>query len=169
MKQEISQVINGTNLIATELPTGEGLALTALNDFYYAFNQRNLECMEANWLQTDAASMSNPLGDIKRGWQAIRPVYEKLFNGPAQVYVEFYDVSIDETDNMFCAVGRERGWFQTDQQRIDLTIRTSRIYQKHDGVWQQLHHHGSIEKPDLLDYYQSIILKTNTQIKEKIK
>lgn len=134
----------------------------ALQAFYLAFNSASLEKMEENWLQTAAASMSNPLGGIKRGWDEIRLVYERIFNGTAKVYVEFYDYSIYQSgqpfsSQSFCAVGRERGHIFTAGEKIDLAIRTSRIYQKHEDSWRQLHHHGSIENPDLLNRYQTLV------------
>lgn len=83
----------------------------ALVQFYYAFNEGDFETMSANWLQSDEIAMDNPLGGIKRGWDEIRTVYENIFNGPAEVYVEYYDYTIHESPDSFYAVGRERGYF----------------------------------------------------------
>ena len=127
-------------------------------NFYMAFNNKNYELMEQNWLQSDEASMSNPLGGIKRGWNEIKEVYKKIFNGDASVYVEFYDYSIHPTENMFITVGKERGILETNGNKIELAIRTSRIYQLHDKQWKQIHHHGSMDNPQLLNTYQSTLL-----------
>ena len=102
--------------------------------------------------------MSNPLGGVKRGWPEIQVVNERIFHGPAEVYVEYYDYSLHQTDEMFVAVGRERGYFKLGEQGLDLAIRTSRIYQKLGGQWRQLHHHGSIDVPDDLARYQAAVL-----------
>jgi ketosteroid isomerase-like protein len=101
--------------------------------------------------------MDNPLGGIKRGWEDIRKVYEKIFNGPAEVYVEFYDYTIHESGDIFYAVGRERGCFRLGSERIDLAIRTSRIFRLINSSWKQVHYHGSIEDPQLLEQYQSAV------------
>lgn len=138
-----------------------GTPRAALIDFYRAFNQRNMVLMANNWLPGDVPSMSNPLGGVKRGWAEIESVYQRIFNGPALVYVEYYDVSITETGDMFCAVGRERGGFKTEGAEIELAIRTTRIYQRHETHWRQLHHHGSIENPALLHDYQSAVMSTH--------
>ncbi len=130
----------------------------ALVQFYYAFNNGDLETMSQNWLQSDEISMDNPLGGIKRGWEDIREVYEKIFNGPADVYVEYYDYTIHESTDIFYAVGRERGYFKLGSERIGLVIRTSRIFKIVDGSWKQVHHHGSIENPQLLERYQSAVM-----------
>ena len=58
---------------------------------------------------------------------------------------------------MFYAVGRERGEFLLGETAINLAIRTTRIYKLIDGRWRQVHHHGSIDDPELLAQYQSAI------------
>lgn len=130
----------------------------ALVQFYCAFNSRNLDMMSENWAQSDQIAMDNPLGGIKRGWAEIKLVYDSIFNGPAEVYVEFYDYTLHDTREMFYAVGRERGYFHIGAQEINLAIRTSRIFQKVGNFWKQVHHHGSIEDPSLLERYQSAVL-----------
>jgi len=130
----------------------------ALVQFYFAFNSGDMQTMSDNWAQSDEISMDNPLGGIKRGWPEIRSVYEKIFNGPAEVYVEYFDYTIHETAEMFYAVGRERGYFRLGDEEITLAIRTSRIFRKIDGSWRQVHHHGSIEEPELLARYQAAVM-----------
>ncbi len=131
----------------------------ALSEFYQAFNARDLKAMSRNWAQSDDVAMDNPLGGIKRGWNEIRAVYERIFTGPAKVYVEFYDYTIHENGDMFYAVGRERGEFSIGGATIKLPIRTSRIFRHINGAWKQVHHHGSIEEPDLLRRYQTAVMR----------
>lgn len=133
-------------------------AYQALVQFYCAFNSGNIRMMSDNWAQADGIAMDNPLGGIKRGWAEIQPVYERIFNGPAEVYVEYFDYTIHETAEMFYTVGRERGYFRLSDEEITLAIRTSRIFEKIGGRWRQVHHHGSIEDPQLLTRYQAAVL-----------
>lgn len=129
----------------------------ALAAFYRAFNDRDLMAMEANWLPTPEAAMDNPLGGIKRGWSEIRSVYQRLFEGPTVVYVEFFDYSLHEVGDVFWAVGRERGWVKRAEQQLTLAIRTTRLFRRVGGQWRQVHHHGSIESPQLLADYQILV------------
>jgi ketosteroid isomerase-like protein len=130
----------------------------ALVQFYCAFNSGDMQMMSENWAQSDDIAMDNPLGGIKRGWDEIETVYERIFKGPAEVYVEYFDYTIHETAEMFFAVGRERGYFRLGGEEITLAIRTSRIYQRIDARWKQVHHHGSIEDPQLLSKYQLAVM-----------
>ena len=150
--------ISSSPITGTDYTSGQAEPLAALTQFYAAFNRRDLALMSNNWLATEESILGNPLGGIRRGWDEIRPLYEKLFTGPARVYVEFYDYSLHIGRELFYAVGRERGWFRLGQEDITLAIRTSRIFCRVDGQWKQVHHHGSIDDPTLLARYQSAVL-----------
>ena len=155
--------ITGKSASGENSPLDLGTPLAALTSFYSAFNNRDLAQMEAVWLPGDEPSMDNPIGGIRRGWSEIRAGYAKLFSGPAQVYVEFYDYSLQVEGACAIAVGRERGWCQTPAGRIQLAIRTSRVFVRtaqgsQAQCWRQIHHHGSVEFPALLAEYQKLIL-----------
>lgn len=147
-----------TAITGAETTIDPTLPLFALNQFYRAFNGRDLMGMADNWAHCDTIAMDNPLGGIKRGWLEIGDIYARIFNGSARVYVEFYDYTLHETEDMFYAVGRERGALTLGDDRIDLHIRTSRIFHKRDRRWRQVHHHGSIDDPALLQRYQALLL-----------
>ena len=129
----------------------------ALSQFYRAFNTRDLALMEQNWDTSGEAAMANPLGGIKRGWPEIREVYRRIFEARAKVWVEFHDYTLTTAGDVFWAVGRERGALETEQRSLDLAIRTSRVFRRVNGRWRQVHHHGSIEQPALLDAYQKAV------------
>lgn len=130
----------------------------ALGQFYAAFNARDLAGMRAVWAEDPGVSMDNPIGGIARGWDAIGGTYRRLFEGPARVRVEFHDYTLHETSDAFLAVGRERGSLVTAAGTLALAFRTSRWFVRRDGMYRQLHHHGSIEDPVLLAEYRNRIL-----------
>jgi hypothetical protein len=146
------QVITGA-----ESPAGDGSAHDALIDFYRAFNARDIVSLACNWAAADMPSMNNPIGGIRRGWQSIHDGYQKLFDGPARVRVEFFDFTSQGVENCYLFVGRERGVCVTPTGRVELRIRTTRWFVRLDGKWRQLHHHGSIEEPAMLADYQRAI------------
>ena len=129
----------------------------ALVEFYKAFNQRDFELMQKNWLNSEEIAMDNPLGGIKRGWEEIKGIYSRIFTGHATVYVEFYDYTILSMEGGFVAVGRERGSVEIKGKTLELAIRTSRVYTLVKGAYKQIHHHGSIEFPELLQEYQALV------------
>lgn len=135
--------------------------LKSLSLFYAAFNMRQMDLMKRSWLNADEISMKNPIGGVRLGWAEISEGYKRIFNGKAEVYVEFYNFFIHKTDAMFFATGRERGYFKTSEAKIELAIRTTRIFIKRENEWKQVHHHGSIDNPDLLKAYQSAVMNNS--------
>lgn len=131
--------------------------MRALSEFYEALNSRDMEKMAGNWAQTDESVMDNPLGGIKRGWDEIRSVYEQLFGSRAQYYIEFHDYSVHSAGEIFYVVGRERGELRMGETVLKIAIRTSRIFRLIEDRWQQVHHHGSIDDPELLSKYQKAV------------
>ena len=155
MFSTIQEPVNGSEMItdATE-------PLAALSEFYRALNKRDIELMERNWDSSDDAAMDNPLGGIKRGWADIRNVYERLFASPSDYQFEFYDYSLRRYGETFIVIGRERGHLAgADGQILKLAIRTTRIFRSIDNRFRQIHHHGSIDDPDMLARYQQSVLK----------
>jgi hypothetical protein len=136
----------------------------ALVQFYCAFNSKDIKLMSDNWAQSADIAMDNPLGGIKRGWGEIKQVYERIFNSAAEVYVEYFDYTINQTADMFYSVGRERGFFRLGNDEVQLAIRTTRIFRKLEGRWRQVHHHGSIDDRKLLNSYQSAVLETGAYL-----
>ena len=151
----IQEAITGKNFTKCEDESCQKYA--ALSQFYKAFNTGDIQLMEVNWQNHENIAMDNPLGGIKRGWVEIKSVYERIFNGLAQVYVEFWDFTIIEMDGGFTAVGRERGFVNLNGSKLDLKIRTSRVFKLINGEYKQVHHHGSIEYPELLKEYQELV------------
>lgn len=78
--------------------------------------------------------------------------------------VEFVDYTLHIGDDLFIAAGRERGNFERHETRIDLVIRTSRIFRKIDGKWLQIHHHGFIEDPALLQRYREAVYRDDISL-----
>ena len=155
MTQAIQEPVTGREGIVDH---GEPLA--ALSEFYRALNNRDIALMEHNWGASDDAAMDNPLGGIKRGWAETHSVYERLFAGANRYNFEFYNYTLQRYGEVFIAIGRERGQFLTeDEIQFNLAIRTTRIFRWAGGRWRQIHHHSSIDSPDMLARYQQAVLK----------
>lgn len=132
--------------------------LHALAEFYCALNTRDIALMETNWDNGSGAAMDNPLGGIKRGWPEIRAVYEKLFHTDSEYHFEFYDYTLHRFTEIFYVVGRERGYLRTRGTNLEMRIRTTRVFHFDRRRWRQVHHHGSVDDPQLLKAYQSTVV-----------
>ncbi|HBB40200.1 MAG: DUF4440 domain-containing protein [Nitrospirae bacterium CG18_big_fil_WC_8_21_14_2_50_70_55] len=139
-------------------PALEG-ARAALESFYFAFNQRSLAALEGVWAPGPLSALANPLGGIVRGIAEIRALYQRIFDGPARVWVEFYDVVEYVGEESVVFAGRERGEFTRAALTLPLAIRTTRVFQYFGDQlgWRQVHHHGSIDDPATLGRYQAAV------------
>jgi len=150
----IPELITGQEII--EDPTHPINTLVA---FYKAFNARNANEAANNWAKQYAIAMSNPMGGIRRSWNSIKAGYDKIMGGEAKVYVEYYDYNLHQFNDIFYVEGRERGSLDIGDVHLAVKIRTSRIYKLFGSDWKQIHHHGSMENPELLKCYQQAIMK----------
>jgi len=133
--------------------------LHALSEFYRALNSRDLKLMEENWDASGQSAMDNPLGGIKRVWNEIMSVYERLFQVDGAYHFEFHDYTLHRFNEIFYVVGRERGYVGTEGKRLEMKIRTTRVFRFDGQRWRQIHHHGSIDDPQLLAAYQAAVRK----------
>lgn len=130
----------------------------ALAEFYRAFNSRDLALMEQNWAG-DEAVVFHELGGVRNGWTEIKELYEQtLLASPAGVLMTFHDCRIDRSSDTFFAVGLERGLLRTPKDVLEFRIRATRMFAWRGGRWRQIHHHGSIEEPELLANYLTLVL-----------
>lgn len=150
---------NSQDRLAEAKNPGKEGALAAVETFYYAFNNRSPGLLKEVWLNDPLCQLNNPLGGIIRGIEPISALYEKIFNGPSRVWVEFYDIVLYLTRDAAIFAGRERGEFLNGEAVVNLAIRTTRIfiYDSAAGSWVQAHHHGSIDDVALLNRYQKAI------------
>lgn len=135
-----------------------GGARAALETFYFAFNRGSAEKLRAVWLADPLVQLNNPLGGVLRGLDSIGDLYAGIFDGPARVWVELWDIVEFALGDAVVFAGRERGEFVLGDSQVPLAIRTSRVFAFAPGVgWRQVHHHGSIDDPGLLARYQAAV------------
>jgi pyrroloquinoline quinone (PQQ) biosynthesis protein C len=133
-------VINGKE--TQELPK----EYQALHRYYAALNSGNIEKMKDVWSKEKTTAFTSPLGGIVRTYTEVVQAHEVLFSIPIKIDVEYYDIEITLLENGFSSVGRERGIMIINGKTIDVAFRTSRLFVKENGVYKQLHHHGSFEE-----------------------
>ncbi len=147
---------------------GRAGAVAALQTFYYALNQRDLQTLTAVWADHDLVQLNNPVGGLLRSRTSVEDLYRRIFASDLGLQVTFTDAVTYASANMVVFAGREIGSYRQaparggdDEMREDvsLNIRTTRIfgYSRDVGRWQQLHHHGSIDSPIALQRYRDAV------------
>jgi len=134
-------------------------AIACLETFYYAFNNRDIKTFRKLWLDDDLVQLNNPLGGIINGIDKIVELYQAIFKGKSNVWVDFNSIVVFEGQNAITFAGRETGAFTKEKESLALQIRTTRMlaYSEKEGQWFLIHHHGSIDNAELLDAYQKAV------------
>lgn len=150
---------DSVNRISQTNERGVGGARALVESFYYAFNQRDINVFGKVWAAHELIQLNNPLGGILRGYEPIAALYQRVFTGPATVWVELDDIVEFQTESMIVFAGRETGEFTKNGRSLPLSIRTSRIVQwlGPETGWRQTHHHGSIDDARALLEYQNAV------------
>ena len=115
------------------------------------------------WLDDPLVQLNNPLGGTLRGREAIAGLYARIFAGPVKPWVQFEDIiAMTPGPRTTVFTGRERGAYGN----LDLDIRTTRYfeYMPSAGGWRQVHHHGSIDNPELLRQYRDAVTAADPQL-----
>jgi SnoaL-like domain len=138
-------------------------ALAALETFYYALNNEDIQTVRAIWADHPLAQIDNPIGGILRSGSAIVDLYAQIFTGPAHLQIEFSDFVQYGDESHVVFAGRETGTYHVrSAEPQPVPIRTTRYvrYESKDGHWRQYHHHGSVDEPEKLAAYQNALLGT---------
>jgi hypothetical protein len=146
------------NRLADTHDEGPNGAVAALETFYYALNNADLNVLSQVWSDGQFAQLNNPVGGILRSGAAITDLYRGLFSSGLKVQVSFTDAATYLSTGSAVFAGRELGTYvNTAGEQTALHIRTSRLFGWHpeQRQWRQLHHHGSIDDPDALAAYQA--------------
>ncbi|WP_432941928.1 YybH family protein [Kribbella sp. CA-253562] len=133
-------------------------ALAALETFYAALNQRDLDTLVRVWPADPLAQLNNPVGGILRGTEAIADLYDKVFHGRVRLTVTFGDIVEYLGADHAVFAGRETAEYAVDNgPAVPITFRTTRYLRYHEGRWLQFHHHGSVDDPKALAAYQAAV------------
>lgn len=134
-------------------------AVAALETFYHSFNTQNSALLADVWADDPLVQLNNPVGGMLRGRAAITELYDRVLGGPATVWVEFHDIVAYGDGDWTVFAGRESGEYRLGEAVVELKIRTTRVFAFGAASvgWRQLHHHGSIDDPDLLRRYQAAV------------
>lgn len=135
---------------------GIGGARAALETFYRAFNAGDRELLLTLWADEPLVHLDDPLGRSVRGHGEIAELYRSLVRRGVLAWIQFDEILEISTNESVIFVGRERGMVMTTDDIVPLRIRATHCLSWIESVsaWRWVHHHGSIEEPELMARYQ---------------
>jgi ketosteroid isomerase-like protein len=122
----------------------------ANSEFYRAFESLDIERMGQIWLPESYVSCTHPGWSRILGWGAVMQSWERIFAGAFGVRIQVSEevtqvrgdiawVTCTEDVETQLADGVSRG-----------LVEATNVFERHDGRWFLIHHHGSplIRDPD---------------------
>lgn len=120
--------------------------LAANRVFSAALSTLKIEAIDPLWSHDDAVTIIHPISKtVLIGWQAVRKSWaEGTLTRYTEISVTMDDPAISVTNNVAQVVGIEkvRGR-RPSGEAVDFSAMTTNVYEKRDGRWLMVHHHGS--------------------------
>jgi ketosteroid isomerase-like protein len=121
-------------------PEAEVEAVRAANqDFYDAFERRDLDAMRMVWEHGDRTVCIHPGWPILRTWPVIEESWRQIFAGPGRNQFILTNAAV--------AIDRGLAWVTVDENLVDGaasgTVAATNVYARGDDGWKLVVHHGS--------------------------
>ncbi len=111
--------------------------------FYRAFESLRLGEMERIWKHSDEVRCIHPGWGALSGWNLVRTSWERIFQGTPFMKFNISDVQISMRADVAWVVCVESIASGQLQRFSESTILATNIYEKCEGRWLMVHHHGS--------------------------
>ena len=137
-----------TSLLAPSARADDKTDVLAANKaFDAAVSKRSIDDLDPLWVHDGSATIIHPSSKAPLvGWDAVRKSWmEGTFARFSELSVSMSDPSIRVSGNTAVAVGIEivRGKRADNGAMAEFMALTTNTYEKRDGRWLMVHHHGS--------------------------
>jgi len=111
--------------------------------FYRAFEQLDVDEMEAAWSHGEHVKCVHPGWPLLCGWPAIRESWQSIFASTAEMRFTIADVNVVTADTMACVTCTESILAEV-QGRISVTsILATNVFERAPQGWRMILHHAS--------------------------
>lgn len=111
--------------------------------FYNAFESLEIQKMDTVWLQKAHVKCIHPGWDIRIGWPDVRDSWVLIFNNTIKIKFSICLLDLSVRGNVGWTICNESISTQDKGKWVDGRIISSNLFERHDGVWRLIHHHGS--------------------------
>jgi uncharacterized protein (TIGR02246 family) len=126
------------------LQTDEAEVLAALQAFYEALGDLNLEKMSARWWQEDWVSCLHPGWDLLIGWEEIQESFRNIFRSTTQMRVAITRPIVRVRGDVAWVSCIESVTSTYDSGFETAMIEATNIVVRRNGEWRMAHHHSTV-------------------------
>ena len=122
-----------------------GDILSADRAFSAAFSTLKIQSMDSLWAHDNGVTIIHPSSKtVLVGWEAVRKSWLEVFARNAELSVTMDNPVASATDKVGWVVGVEKVHARRlSGEVVDASVLTTNVYEKRDGRWLIVHHHGS--------------------------
>ena len=117
--------------------------LAANAAFYRAFESLDLTCMEDVWLRAAHVKCVHPGWGLLIGWGPVMESWQRIFANTVAMRFTLTAVHVEVAGDLAWVVLSENLESQDREGATAAQVQATNIFQRHDGRWFLVHHHGS--------------------------
>lgn len=116
----------------------------ANQEFYDSFESLDIARMDGIWVHQDYVTCIHPGWTLRVGWPAVRDSWVLIFNNTFSMKFELTEMQVQ--------VAGDLGWVicteniiaqQSADERVESRVLATNLFERLDGEWRIIHHHGS--------------------------
>jgi len=111
--------------------------------FYEAFESLNIANMELSWAKEDYVTCIHPGWPLRAGWPAVRDSWVLIFNNTFSMTFELTELQVQVSRDLAWVVCTENIVHRQGESSQESRILATNLYERLEGRWVMIHHHGS--------------------------
>jgi uncharacterized protein (TIGR02246 family) len=115
----------------------------ANEEFYRAFEALDLERMRTVWLPSARVQCTHPGWRRLAGQAAVMESWEGIFENTMEILFDLSAVEISVSGDVAWVVCTENIATSTLDGRSESRVEATNVFERHDGRWRMVNHHGS--------------------------
>jgi ketosteroid isomerase-like protein len=113
--------------------------------FYHAFQSLDIAKMDIVWVKEDYVTCIHPGWNIRSGWPEVRDSWVRIFNNTFFMEFRLTDIMIQVAGDIAWVLCLEN--IKNNQEGEgapqETQVLATNLYERRQGLWQMVHHHGS--------------------------
>jgi ketosteroid isomerase-like protein len=111
--------------------------------FYRAFESLDVEQMQKVWLHSARVQCTHPGWPRLVGYAAVMESWERIFENTFKMSFDLAAVEISLAGDIAWVVCTENITAHTHDGISRSQVEATNVFERHDGSWHMVHHHGS--------------------------
>ena len=121
----------------------EELAIAANENFYKAFNARDLDAMKEVWSSREKITCVHPGWSPLNGFEPIMSSWEGIFKNSGNMNIEASDVSVIASADLAWVSCVEKLYTIATNGGLASKVFATNLFQLDEGSWKMIMHHAS--------------------------